>query len=230
MVVEDHAELRGEDAPFGSAKRRPAGEVHHPQVVGRGGLKRFCRAAFQASGFDAAPVVPADFQEPHDRTERGQPPTVVLPVPVEHRERRVRTLGHRLDDPQTGFHVDHAALSRIPAHGFSAQAGEPVSLVPIPPRLDRAIRVVEAAFPGPGARAGRPHALGERDVFLTQGFDVTDDLVAQKREALFGCWYWILHSEAVFASLRPRSNKTVVWGGQLAGCPPLVGGFLPLPM
>ena len=225
MVVEDHAELGGHHAPIGSAKHRPAREVHHPQIIGRGSLEGFCRTAQEPAGFDAAPVVSADLQEPHDRTERGQPPPVILPVPVEHRERRVRTLGDRLDDPQSGFLVDRAALSRVPAHGFSGQAGEPVTLVPIPPRLDRAIGVVEAVFSGPGARGSDPQALGERDSLLAQGFDVAEDLVAQKREAFFGCWRWILHGAGRFRLTPPPFQQNGYVGSPSCRPPDSVGGL-----
>jgi len=120
-----------------------------------------------------------------------------------------------VDDPQPGFLIDGPALSRIGTDGLSAQPLVSALRVGIPPCLDGAIRVVKAVFSGPGARGSAPQALGERHSLLAQGFDVADDLKAQKREAFFGCWCWDLHGAAVFAPPCARSNKTVLWSGFL---------------
>ena len=47
---------------------------------------------------------------------------------------------------------------------------------------------VLAALAGPWARGSGPHAFGEREALSLQGFDVTDDLEAQKRPTFF--WFW----------------------------------------
>lgn len=41
MVVEDHAELRGQDAPIGGAERRSAGEATIHRSLGTGASKAF---------------------------------------------------------------------------------------------------------------------------------------------------------------------------------------------
>lgn len=90
MVVKDDAELGGEDAPAGRAQGRAAGEIDHPQVVGRGSLKGFLRTALQPPGVQAAPIIAVVFQIAVNRTQRGRGVAVSLPVPIEHPQGRGR--------------------------------------------------------------------------------------------------------------------------------------------
>ena len=96
MVVNEHAEVRHDAFAFGRSERRPAGEVHHPQVIGSRGLKGFLRAAFQTSGLQGAPVVSPAGQKTLHRTERGQFPSMFIPMAIEHGKRRVGAFGHRI--------------------------------------------------------------------------------------------------------------------------------------
>ena len=81
---------------FGRSERRPAGEVHHPQVIGSRGLKGFLRAAFQTSGLQRAPVVSPAGQKTLHRTERGQLPSMLIPMAIEQGKRCVGAFGHRI--------------------------------------------------------------------------------------------------------------------------------------
>ena len=121
VIVDQDTELGRDHVAFVRAQRRAAGEVHHPKVVGRRRFKGLGRTVFQTPGFETAAVVAVDGKEAQHRAQRRQSAPVVLPVPVENRDRCVRALPHPLDDPQTGFIVDSAAFSSVGPAGFACQ-------------------------------------------------------------------------------------------------------------
>jgi len=213
VVVKDDAQPAGEHLAIGSPQSRPAGKIDHPQIVGRGSLEGFGRAALQPSGLQTAGIEAlADKEAPHGALA-GQPPSVVLPVPVEHRQGHPGALADGLDDPEPKLLVNGTALPGIAATGLSSNA--PVALLGegIPPRFDGARGKIAPSFPGPGARGSRPHAFGQRETLSLQSFDVTDDLEAHKRPTFFGCWCRVVHDAECFSAPCPffQPKRFVGW-------------------
>lgn len=195
VVVEQQAEMGGKDFAIGSPQGRTTGEVHHPQVVGRGCLEGFCRAAFQPPGLETAGVVAVGGKEAAHGAFRGQPAPVVLPHPVEHREGNPGAFFDGIKDPQPGLLVEEAASSGILASGFSGDAAVAVLGVIIPPSLNGSVGVIAPVLRRPWARGGGPQAFGQRESFFAQGFDVANDLEAQQRPAFIGFWCRVVHDE-----------------------------------
>ena len=56
VVVNNEAEVGGDDFAVVSTESRTAGEIDHPQIVGRGGFEGFGRTVVEPSGLEAAGV------------------------------------------------------------------------------------------------------------------------------------------------------------------------------
>lgn len=146
---------------------------------------------------------------------------------MEHAQGQSGTLAGRLDDPEAQFLVEGTAFPGVPALGFARDAREAAFGVVIPSGLllrsstevplasegaaarvfQRACGEISPALSGPGAQGGGPHAFNERDSFSSEGFDVADDLVPQKREGFFGCGCRFFHDGSIFSRHGYRSNK-----------------------
>ena len=200
VVIEDDAKLSGDHFALGASQRRSASEVHHPQFVGRGSLEGFLRAALQPSCVQTGTVVTIRFEEPVNRTRRGQALTFILPVAIEHLSRG--TPGFSLMASMI-----HRALSspierlfaRVGTGGLSREPAVAASRVVIPPGFQRAIGVVFSFLAGPWARGSLPQALGEGNSRAEARFDLADDLKAQKREAFLGRWGVAFHARQVLS-------------------------------
>ncbi len=83
MVVDDDTELGGDGFAIGGAQGGAAGEVDHPEVVGRWGFEGFLRAAVEPAGTQGAPIVAVGFEEAVNRADGRQVVAVLLPVAVE---------------------------------------------------------------------------------------------------------------------------------------------------
>ena len=213
VVVNNEAEVGGDDLAVVSAKSRPAGEIDHPQIVGRGGFEGFGRTVLEPPGLEAAGVEAVGAKEAPNGALTGQHASMVLPAAIEDAQGHAGTLACGLDDPEAQFLIEGSAFPGVSALGFAGDAREAAFGVVIPPGFQRARGEIPPALPGPGAQGGAPHAFNERDSFSAEGFDVADDLVPQKREGFFRCGCRFFHDGSVLSRHGCRSNKRGLWDG-----------------
>jgi len=75
VVVNNEAEVGGDDFAIISTESRTAGEIDHPQIVGRGGFEGFGRTALEPSGLEAAGVEAVGAEEaPHSALDGQHTP------------------------------------------------------------------------------------------------------------------------------------------------------------
>ena len=213
VVVNNEAEVGGDDFAVGSTESRTAGEIDHPQIIGRGGFEGFGRTVLEPSGLETAGVDAVGAEEAPHGALAGQHASVSLPEAVEDAQGNAGTLANGVYDPESQFLIERAAFSGVLALGFAGDARESAFGVVIPPGFQRAGGEIPPALSGPGAQGGAPHAFNERDSFSSEGFDVADDLVPQKREDFFVCGCRFFHDRSVLSRHGCRSNKRGLWGG-----------------
>jgi hypothetical protein len=233
VVVNNEAEVGGDDFAVVSAKSRPAGEIDHPQIVGRGGFEGFGRTVLESPGLEAAGVEAVGAKEAPNGALTGQHASMVLPAAIEDAQGHAGTLADGFDDPEAQFLIEGSAFSGVPALGFAGDAREADFGVVIPPGLllrsftevplasegaparvfQRAGGKIPPTLRWPGTQGSGPHAFNEREAFSAEGFDVADDLVPQKREGFFRCGCRFFHDGSVLSRHGRCSNKRGLWGG-----------------
>ena len=174
---------------------------------------RFGRTVLEPSGLEAAGVEAVGAEEAPHSALAGQHASVLLPTAIEHSQWRAGTLANGVYDPESQFLIEGAAFSSVPALGFAGDAREAAFVVVIPPGFQRACGEIPPALSGLGAQGGGPHAFNERVSLSSEGFDVADDLVPQKREGFFRCGCRFFHDGSVFSRHGFRSNKRGLWDG-----------------